>query len=130
MSTTDQHPRHLETLRASQQTADSLPAVRTLADWQRRVDSREARVGIIGLGYVGLPLTLLFAGEGFRVTGFDVDAEKVDTLNAGQSYLWRIEPEHIAGAQKKRVCRDNGVCVHRGDGRRADLCADPAKRPP
>ncbi len=76
-------------------------APRTLADWQDLVRRREAKVGIIGLGYVGLPLTLLFAGEGFQVTGFDVDVEKVETLNAGESYLWRIEPEHIAGAQKK-----------------------------
>jgi UDP-N-acetyl-D-glucosamine dehydrogenase len=58
-------------------------------------------VGIIGLGYVGLPLTLLFSSEGFRVTGFDVDTEKVATLNRGESYIWRIEPEHITAAKKK-----------------------------
>lgn len=96
---------HPGTLHAATQL-DAMPtqlpaAIKTLSDWQELVRSRKTRVGIIGLGYVGLPLTLLFAGEGFRVTGFDVDVEKVDTLNAGQSYLWRIEPEHIAGAQKK-----------------------------
>jgi UDP-N-acetyl-D-glucosamine dehydrogenase len=71
----------------------------TLADWIARIESRTARVGIIGLGYVGLPLTLLFSEEGFRVTGFDIDPFKVDTLNAGESYIHRIEPTHIAAAQ-------------------------------
>ncbi|MEZ2347938.1 nucleotide sugar dehydrogenase [Terriglobus sp. RCC_193] len=82
-------------------TGGSIPAVTTLAAWRARVQSRQARVGIIGLGYVGLPLTLLFSSEGFRVTGFDVDEKKVDTLNSGASYIWRIEPEHIAAAQAK-----------------------------
>jgi UDP-N-acetyl-D-glucosamine dehydrogenase len=61
--------------------------------------SRELRVGIIGLGYVGLPLTLLFAEERFRVTGFDVDQQKVDTLNSGGSYIYRILPEEISAAR-------------------------------
>ena len=81
------------TVAAGEQTALQL--------WQARVASREARVGIIGLGYVGLPLTLLFSSEGFRVTGFDVDATKVDTLNRGESYIWRIETDHITAAQSK-----------------------------
>jgi UDP-N-acetyl-D-glucosamine dehydrogenase len=61
--------------------------------------SRELRVGIIGLGYVGLPLTLLFSEQRFRVTGFDVDQQKVDTLTAGGSYIYRILPEEIAAAK-------------------------------
>ena len=76
-------------------------AAMSLQEWKSRVDQREARVGIIGLGYVGLPLTLLFSGEGFRVTGFDIDGSKVETLNRGASYMWRIEPEHIATATAK-----------------------------
>ncbi len=76
-------------------------SVLSLAAWQDRVNSREARVGIIGLGYVGLPLTLLFAGERFRVTGFDIDEKKVAMLNGGESYIWRIEPEHIAAAHAR-----------------------------
>jgi UDP-N-acetyl-D-glucosamine dehydrogenase len=67
--------------------------------WLERVTTRTARVGIIGLGYVGLPLTLLFSEELFCVTGFDIDRKKVDTLNAGSSYIHRIEPEHIRAAQ-------------------------------
>jgi UDP-N-acetyl-D-glucosamine dehydrogenase len=71
----------------------------SIDEWLERVEARTARVGIIGLGYVGLPLTLLFSEERFRVTGFDIDRKKVDTLNAGNSYIHRIEPEHIRAAQ-------------------------------
>ncbi|MFL6437235.1 MAG: nucleotide sugar dehydrogenase [Terriglobales bacterium] len=64
-----------------------------------KTESRELRVGIIGLGYVGLPLTLLFSEQKFRVTGFDVDQRKVDTLSAGGSYIHRILPNEIADAK-------------------------------
>jgi UDP-N-acetyl-D-glucosamine dehydrogenase len=72
-----------------------------LDDWIERVEKREARVGIIGLGYVGLPLALLFIESGFKVTGFDVDATKVEALNAGGSYIQRIPPAEIAAARAK-----------------------------
>jgi UDP-N-acetyl-D-glucosamine dehydrogenase len=78
--------------------SDFAPA-RTLQQFLSRIETRAAHIGIVGLGYVGLPLTLLFAEEGFRITGFDIDPVKVDTLNAGRSYIHRIEPEHIRAAQ-------------------------------
>ena len=53
----------------------------------RKIRSREARVGVIGLGYVGLPLAVEFAAAGFRVTGFEVDATRAAQLNAGNSYI-------------------------------------------
>ncbi len=64
-----------------------------------RTKTRELRVGVIGLGYVGLPLSLLFSEEKFRVTGFDVDQQKVETLTAGGSYIYRILPDEIAAAK-------------------------------
>ncbi len=60
------------------------------------IQNRTANVGVVGLGYVGLPLAMLFARAGFPVTGFDVDRSKVDKLNAGSSYIQRILPEEIA----------------------------------
>jgi UDP-N-acetyl-D-glucosamine dehydrogenase len=66
---------------------------------KQRIESRTARVGIIGLGYVGLPLALLFSEKGIRVTGFDIDEAKVTTLNGGGSYIVRISPAEIARAQ-------------------------------
>jgi UDP-N-acetyl-D-glucosamine dehydrogenase len=64
-----------------------------------RTSARELRVGIIGLGYVGLPLTLLFSEQKFQVTGFDVDQQKVASLNAGHSYIYRILSEEVAAAR-------------------------------
>jgi UDP-N-acetyl-D-glucosamine dehydrogenase len=52
-----------------------------------RIKRRDAKVGVIGLGYVGLPLAVEFARAGFRVTGFDVDESKVQQLRAGRSYI-------------------------------------------
>ncbi len=70
-----------------------------LSEWIERVGSRETRVAIIGLGYVGLPLALLFAKAGFQVTGFDIDAAKVAMLNEGRSYIHHIGPEDLAAAR-------------------------------
>ena len=81
-------------------TPRTATAVDTLAGWLELVENRTVQVGIIGLGYVGLPLTLLFSEEKFRVTGFDIDATKVEALNNGRSYIHRIEPEHIFSAKK------------------------------
>jgi UDP-N-acetyl-D-glucosamine dehydrogenase len=72
----------------------------TLDALKQKIESRQARVGIVGMGYVGLPLALLFSGERFRVNGFDIAADKVATLNAGGSYIVRILPEMIQEAQK------------------------------
>ncbi|HEY1963490.1 MAG TPA: nucleotide sugar dehydrogenase, partial [Acidobacteriaceae bacterium] len=68
---------------------------------KERIENRTARVGIIGLGYVGLPLALLFSEKGIRVTGFDIDEAKVTTLNGGGSYIVRIAPAEIAHARTK-----------------------------
>jgi UDP-N-acetyl-D-glucosamine dehydrogenase len=71
----------------------------TLDQILSKIQRRQARVGIIGLGYVGLPLALLYSEQKFPVTGFDIDARKVETLNRGGSYIYRISGEEIQGAQ-------------------------------
>ena len=58
---------------------------------------RKALIGIIGMGYVGLPLMLAATGAGFRVLGFDIDKPKVDGLNQGRSPLKHIGDTRIAG---------------------------------
>jgi UDP-N-acetyl-D-glucosamine dehydrogenase len=70
-----------------------------LTDLKSRIEARKARVGIIGLGYVGLPLALLYSEQRFPVTGFDIDKKKVDTLADGGSYIFRISPEEIQSAK-------------------------------
>lgn len=61
-----------------------------------RFKERKALIGIVGLGYVGLPLMLRYNAIGYRVLGIDIDADKVTKLNAGQSYIEHIPSEHIA----------------------------------
>jgi UDP-N-acetyl-D-glucosamine dehydrogenase len=61
-----------------------------------RIRRREARCGIIGLGYVGLPLALEFARAGFRTTGIDVDLRKVEQIKAGRSYIVDVTDAEIA----------------------------------
>src|SRR5271165_1991619 len=73
-------------------------ANRTVDSTFSKIKQRKARVGIIGLGYVGLPLALLFAEQKFVVTGFDVDKRKVDTLTQGGSYIYRIGADEIKAA--------------------------------
>lgn len=65
---------------------------------QERINSGTAVVGIYGLGYVGLPLALRFCEVGVKVIGFDIDARKVDLLNAGHSYIERLTPQCIDNA--------------------------------
>ncbi len=60
-----------------------------------RIQNKTAAIGIIGLGYVGLPILLSFAKAGFRTLGLDVDADKIDQLSRGVSYIRHIPSESI-----------------------------------
>ena len=65
-------------------------------DLVKRIEAKQARLGVIGLGYVGLPLAVEFARAGFSVVGFDVAADKVAALNAGRSYIPDVPSAHVA----------------------------------
>lgn len=74
-----------------------------------KIRSKSATVGVVGLGYVGLPLILLFARKGLRTVGFDVDPEKVAKLGRGESYILHIPPADIGEqvqAQRLRATTD------------------------
>jgi UDP-N-acetyl-D-glucosamine dehydrogenase len=71
----------------------------SVSQLQDKIKQREARIGIIGLGYVGLPLALLYSAQKFKVTGFDIDQRKVDMLAKGSSYIFRISTEEIQAAK-------------------------------
>lgn len=62
---------------------------------ERKIKNKEARIGVIGIGYVGLPLVKVFLNKGFRVTGFDIDNKKVKMLNQGKSYIKHISMEGL-----------------------------------
>ncbi len=74
-----------------------------LSDFRQRLASRKAVIGVIGLGYVGLPLVKAFCDGGLKAIGFDVDAGKVRRLMAGQSYIRHIPARLIADLIKRRV---------------------------
>ena len=67
-----------------------------------KIEKREAVVGIIGLGYVGLPLAIHFGQKGFNIIGFDVDTRKIDMLLQGESYIKHIKMEQINDKIKER----------------------------
>ena len=71
------------------------------SELRNKISARQARVGVIGLGYVGLPLALLYVGQKFPVTGFDIDQGKVGALTDGKSYIYRIPEMEIQEARKK-----------------------------
>ena len=89
------HPRFIpENLMTTYSAADT-----SVDQLKTRIQNHQARVGIIGLGYVGLPLALLYSEQKFRVTGFDIDTRKVDTLAKGGSYIYRIAAEEVQAAK-------------------------------
>jgi len=67
---------------------------------EEKFSSRQALIGIIGLGYVGLPIVIRLAQQGFRVLGFDTDPLKVEALNAGRSYIQHIPSDRIAALRQ------------------------------
>ncbi len=87
-----------------------------------RIRNKEARIGIIGLGYVGLPLAVEFAKAGFEVTGFDVDVAKVSSINKGHSYIGDVPSEDVAAAVKARKlsATDDMAKLHDMDA--IDIC--------
>jgi len=71
-----------------------------IGKWQRKIDESKIKVGVLGLGYVGLPLVREFSSAQIKVTGFDVDAKKVKTLNSGRSII-----KHVAHSQIKAMLK-------------------------
>jgi UDP-N-acetyl-D-glucosamine dehydrogenase len=72
---------------------------------QEKIRSRKAKVGILGLGYVGLPLAAEFARQGFPVTGIDLETDKIEQINGGKSYVGDVPSEQIAGLVKQGLLR-------------------------
>jgi UDP-N-acetyl-D-glucosamine dehydrogenase len=94
----------------------------TISSFLSRVQSREARIGVIGLGYVGLPLAVEFARVGFDVTGFDVDASKTAQINLGKSYIPDISEADLAAVVKAGQLRATTDLRLLGDMDVIDIC--------
>ena len=67
-----------------------------------KINNKSAKIAILGLGYVGLPLALEFVNKGFEVTGFDIDQKKIPILNSGKTYIKHISAERIQAAIKTK----------------------------
>ncbi|MBI4596876.1 MAG: nucleotide sugar dehydrogenase [Candidatus Omnitrophica bacterium] len=84
----------------------SAPAA--LAELAERIRSRTARIGVIGLGYVGLPLAVEFAKEGFAVTGIDLDRSRVEGVNSARSYILDVSDRELAAVRKPHRLQATG----------------------
>src|SRR3954471_11970545 len=87
-----------------------------------RVRTRTARVGVIGLGYVGLPLAVEFAKAGLDVTGFDVDQTKVDLINAGTTYIPDVEAQELKACVASGKLRATSDMTKLADMDAIDIC--------
>jgi UDP-N-acetyl-D-glucosamine dehydrogenase len=89
---------------------------------KEKIDSRRAKIGVIGLGYVGLPLAVEFARAGFDVTGFDVDGSKVVAINGGRSYILDVKDceiaEQVTAGRLRATCEMSRL----GDMDAIDIC--------
>jgi UDP-N-acetyl-D-glucosamine dehydrogenase len=72
-----------------------------MTEWERKIKNRQITIGVLGLGYVGLPLVREFASASLKVVGFDIDEKRVRTLNSGRSII-----KHIAHSQIKKMISD------------------------
>jgi len=87
-----------------------------------RIRTRQARVGVIGLGYVGLPLAVEFASQGFDVTGFDVDHSKTSQINAGRSYIPDVPSAALSAAVLAGKLRGTLDMSQLGEMDAIDIC--------
>jgi len=89
---------------------------------KQKIDARTAQIGVIGLGYVGLPLAVEFAKEGFDVTGFDVDRTKVGEINCGRSYIGDVKSEDVAAMVRGKKLRATTDMSHLSETDAIDIC--------
>src|SRR3954466_9971236 len=90
-------------------------ATATATAFDERIASRQAKIGIVGLGYAGLPLALAFAEAGFEVTGIDLSAERVAAVREGRSYLVDVPEERYAAAEGRLTATDDYSIVEQLD---------------
>ena len=92
-----------------------------MSELERRLKDKNATVGIVGLGYVGLPLAIAFAETSFKVLGFDIQQKRVDLVNSGQSYIVDIENKNVseviangfleATTDQSRLQEADAICI-------------------
>ena len=102
-------------------------------DLLEAISKRTAAIGVIGLGYVGLPLIIEFHKQGFAVTGFDIDDKKVNLLNEGKGYIKHIDvsPLFVANLRRRTPFQgNNGFLSSCQNGLHSHLCSHAAQQKP
>jgi UDP-N-acetyl-D-glucosamine dehydrogenase len=94
---------------------DSSPVASPIASWRRKLLTREARIGVVGLGYAGLPLAMAFAEAGFPVTGIDVNEDRVAAVNERRSYLVDVPIERYDGVDGRLLATSDYSAVEELD---------------
>ncbi|MFH1719165.1 MAG: nucleotide sugar dehydrogenase, partial [Planctomycetota bacterium] len=89
-----------------------------MSQWKTKVENKKAVVGVMGLGYVGLPLAREFASAGLKVIGFDVDEKKVGILNCGRSII-----KHVPNSQVRKMVKTGCFCATTNMARIRDVDA-------
>ncbi len=94
-----------------------------------KIKNKEARIGIIGMGYVGLPLAREFLKKGFTILGFDIDESKVKSLNKGKSYIKHIKDDFLKEFVLKKKLFSATIRFFKveGSGSYFDLCSDSSR---
>ena len=110
----------VERLSAARRSCGDACPIRRIAF--ARLIRAQAKIGIIGLGYVGLPLAVEFARAGFDVTGFDVDASKISQINAGKSYIPDVPDADLAAQVSAKRLRATTDMAHLGAMDVIDIC--------
>ncbi|MDX6770792.1 MAG: nucleotide sugar dehydrogenase [Elusimicrobiota bacterium] len=87
-------------------------------EWSKKIEDRRARIGVVGLGYVGLPLAVAFARRGFRVTGIEAHPSRAAAVRAGRSYI-----EDVSSAELKRLVGEGLLTVDESGARVGELDA-------
>ena len=77
-----------------------------MKNWRSKIDDKKLTLGVLGLGYVGLPLAREFASAGLKVVGFDIDQKKVRILNSGRSII-----KHVPHRQVKQMVKSGCFCA-------------------
>ena len=72
-----------------------------------KINDKSAKIGVIGLGYVGLPLAIEFTNAGYNVTGIDIDESKVDLINSGKNYIKDVDDLILKKAVDKEIIKIN-----------------------
>ena len=80
-----------------------------------RLEAQEATIGVVGLGYVGLPLAVEYAGAGFDTIGIELDEQRIRRLNAGENYIDDVDDEEVRALLEKGTLRIEGTFEHGAD---------------